>query len=271
MTFPKPALFTGHVLHRRVHPVWHSLRYRVFSILVDLDDIDGLVRRCRLFSHNRWNALSLNDRDHADGETADLAGFARNLIKERADLTADRVLMFTFPRVFGHVFNPLTVYFGLRNDGSPLAVIHEVNNTFGGRTHYVCRAEQTADGVTIEQAGKRLLVSPFNGEHGRYGFRLGFDDEQISLGVALKVAGRAILNTSYASRRTEASDFNIVRLLAAMPLMTLKVISVIHLEAFKLWLKGLRPPRPLKIALRGRHDRMIGTSGPQSQISGRKA
>lgn len=271
MTFPKPALFAGNVLHRRVHPVWHSLRYRVFSILVDLDDIDGLASQCRLLSHNRWNALSLNDRDHADGETADLAGFTRDLISERTGLTVDRVFMFAFPRVFGHVFNPLTVYFGLRKDGSPAAVIYEVNNTFGGRTHYVCRAEQTADGVTIEQAGKRLLVSPFNGEHGRYGFRLDFDDERMSLGVALKVAGRAILNTSYASTRIEASDFNIVRLLSAMPMMTLKVISVIHLEALKLWLKGLRPPRPLKTVLRGRHDRMVDGQGSQSSISGGKA
>lgn len=271
MSFPASGLFAGTVLHRRVHPVRHSLRYRVFSILVDLDDIEATVRRSRLFSHNRWNALSFHDSDHADGDTSDLAGFTRSLIRQKTGKTADQVFMFTFPRVFGYVFNPLTVYFGLWADGSPLAMIYEVNNTFGGRTHYVCPVRQSGDALAIDNAGKRLLVSPFNGERGRYGFRLDIDDDRMTLGVALKEAGRAILNTSYASTRKEVTDTNILRLLAAIPAMTIKVITVIHWEALKLWIKGLRPPRRLKAALRGRHDGMVFDRHAQPQLEGRKA
>ena len=262
MSFPKPAFFAGAVMHRRIRPVQHRLRYRVFSVLVDLDDIETLTRRCRLFSHNRFNLLSLHDRDHADGAIPDLAWFARDLVSSRLGFTPTRVFMLAFPRVLGYVFNPLTVYFCLNEEGAVAGLIYEVNNTFGGRVHHVCRVD-SGERIGVDTAAKRLLVSPFNGEHGRYGFRLKFDEEQITLGVALKDAGAAVMNASYATKRVVANDRNILWLAAAMPLMTVKVFVGIHFEALKLLLKGLRPPRPLKITLKGRHDRIVpGTNQP---------
>lgn len=267
MIVPGQALYVGTVVHRRVSPVKHRLRYRVFSVLADLDDIGGLARRCRLFSHNRWNALSLYDRDHADGATPDLAWFVRDLVNRRLGFVPERVFMLTFPRVFGYVFNPLTSYFCFNRDGLAAAV-YEVNNTFGGRTHYVCSIDTTDGETATASAGKRLLVSPFNGEHGRYGFRLRFSGESITQGVALKEAGKPIVNTSYAASHVEATDFNIVGLLTRFPFMTLKVVGGIHVEAARLWLKGLRPPRPLGETLRGRHDQLLGTdeTGPEYKI-----
>lgn len=263
MTFPGPALFIGQVIHRRVFPRRHSLRYRVFSVLVDLDTLDETVRGCRLLSHNRWNLFSLHDRDHGDGTTDDLAGFVRKLVDRRLGMQAKRVLMFCFPRVLGYVFNPLTVYFCLDGDGRVIAVVHEVNNTFGGRTHYVCRVDGDAEGggVSVQGAAKHLIVSPFNAERGQYGFRLCYDDDRLTIGVAVREAGRALMNASYASSRLALSDANILRLAATVPLMTLKVIAAIHFEAIKLWLKGLRPPSPVRASVRGRHDHLIGDQG----------
>ncbi len=203
MTFPKPALYAGKVMHRRINPIRHSLRYRAFSVLVDLDNITAAIGDSRLFSHNRWNVLSLCDRDHGDGETPDLAWFVRDLVRKRLGLGAYRVYMFAFPRVFGYVFNPLTVFFCLDRSGAVAAIVYEVNNTFGGRTHYVCRVSETAGQLSVGSANKQLLVSPFNGECGRYGFRLDFDDQRLVLGVALRQSGRPVLNTSYASTRRE--------------------------------------------------------------------
>ena len=268
MSFPKPALFAGKVLHRRINPVRHSLRYRAFSVLVDLDNIAGAFSDSRLFSHNRWNVLAIYDRDHGDGATPDLAWFVRDLVRQRLGIGVQRVYMFAFPRVFGYVFNPLTVYFCLDRAGELTAVVYEVNNTFGGRTHYACRARVSAGHLKIENATKQLLVSPFNKTRGRYGFRLDFDDERLVLGVSLKETGKPVLNTSYASSRNEPTDINIVRLVSAIPLMTLKVVAAIHLEALKLWIKGLRPPRPLRQALGNGHDRQCehGSIAPETSV-----
>jgi DUF1365 family protein len=242
MNFPAPGIFSGEVAHRRVAPVRHMLRYRVFSVLVDLEDIDGFARRSRFFSHNRWNLLSLYDRDHGDGETGDLAGFIRRIVAAEVGPAAiASIYMHAYPRVLGYVFNPLTVYFCLDEGRRPVAVVYEVNNTFGGRTHYVSRAGGRDRAVTIGGAEKRMAVSPFNGEHGRYGFRLGFDAGRLAIGVTLAEGGRAVMNAWYAARRHELSDWRVLFLAASIPLMTLKVIGAIHLEAGRLWLKGLRP------------------------------
>ncbi|MEX0347317.1 MAG: DUF1365 domain-containing protein [Rhizobiaceae bacterium] len=262
MSFPKPALFSGTVLHRRVFPKWHSLRYRAFSVLLDLDHIGSFANSCRLFSHNRWNILSIHDRDHADGETPDLAWFVRDIVRRRLDLRAERVLMFTFPRVLGYVFNPLTVYFCLGKSGEVSAIVYEVNNTFGGRVHYACKVTDADGQVSVDGASKRLLVSPFNGERGRYGFKLDFDDEKVVIGVSLKEAGRPIINTSYATSSVSATDTNIARLVTTMPFMTLKVMIAIHIEALKLWLKGLRPPAPLRNANKACSAGILGGAGP---------
>lgn len=248
MMGPAPQLLTGAVVHQRVHPLRHRLRYRVFSVLVDLDQIESAASVCRLFSHNRWNLLSLHDSDLADGQQHDLAGHARRLVAAKhPELAIDRVLLLTYPRVLGYVFNPLSVYFCLNRNDDLAAVIYEVSNTFGERISYVCRV---ADGH-VDPADKRMLVSPFNEKNGAYGFRVAIDDREITVGVSLKHNAKPLLNTWYRAKRRPLTDARIAFATLTVPFMTLKVIAAIHLEAGKLWLKGLRPPK------RGTPDRPI--------------
>ncbi len=51
------ALYDGVVIHRRFAPRVHRLRYRLFQLLIDLDELPMLDRDLRLFGHNRF-ALS---------------------------------------------------------------------------------------------------------------------------------------------------------------------------------------------------------------------
>lgn len=242
MSFPAPALFSGDVVHKRVFPVRHRLRYRVFSVFVNVEDIGALTRRSRFFSHNRWNLLSLYDRDHGDGRKEGPGRFVRRLVARHLD--EDRIAeirMLAFPRVLGYVFNPLTTYFCLDRHGALLALVYEVNNTFGGRTHYVCGVTRHGDVLHVEPVEKHMAVSPFNEDIGQYGFRLRHDRHSLVIGVSLRQRQRPILNTWYAAERRPVTDAQILSLLARMPLMTFKVIAAIHLEAARLWLKGLRP------------------------------
>ena len=68
MTTPDEAIYVGTVVHKRLRPVRHALRYRVFSCLFDCDRLDALDARLRLFSYNRFNVFSLLDADHTGGE-----------------------------------------------------------------------------------------------------------------------------------------------------------------------------------------------------------
>lgn len=243
-------LLTGAVVHQRVHPLRHRLRYRVFSVLVDLDRLEDAAGSCRLFSHNRWNLLSFHDSDLADGRQHDLAGHARDLVAAKyPELAIRRVLLLTYPRVLGYVFNPLSVYFCLDRNDDLAALVYEVSNTFGERISYVCGIE----GGHIDPADKRMLVSPFNEKNGAYGFRVAIDNRELTVGVSLKHNAKPLLNTWYRAERRPFTDARIALAALAVPFMTLKVIAAIHLEAGKLWLKGLRPPR------RGTPDRPIGS------------
>lgn len=237
--FPETSLFRGVVAHQRVMPVRHKLRYHVFSLLIDLDKLAEFTNQHRFFSHNRWNLLSLHDRDHGDGRQEDLAGYARNLLgKHLPQVNCEKVMLLTYPRVFGYVFNPLSVYIFLDADRQPIAVIYEVSNTFAGRTNYVSEIRNGR----IDQAEKHMIVSPFNGERGTYSFRLKHGEDALSIGVALRENNKAILNTWYNCRKIKTGDFQILKLVVSVPFMTLKVMAGIHFEAAKLWLKGLRPP-----------------------------
>ncbi len=108
----RDGLYFGTVIHRRVRPVHHKLRYRVFSLLLDCDKLDALAARCRLFSHNRHNLFSLFDRDFGDG--GDLCAYLDAIaFRALGHGKVVRFKMLCYPRILGYAFNPLTVYYGL--------------------------------------------------------------------------------------------------------------------------------------------------------------
>lgn len=243
MKFDGSSILLGDVVHARVTPMHHKLSYRTFSILLDLENMEQVAGKCRLFSHNSWNVLSFFDQDHADAKHTNLADYARKLVKEKlSHSNIGKVYLMTYPRVFGYVFNPLSVYFCHAPDGECVALIYEVNNTFGGRISYV----QSINDTHIDPAKKQLLVSPFNEKTGDYTFAAHQHENQLTIGVALRDQQTPILKTWYKAKHVEFNDMQIIRISLTRPLMTMKVMAAIHYEALKLWLKGLRPPKSFK-------------------------
>jgi DUF1365 family protein len=233
------ALYFGAVVHTRLRPRIHTLRYRVFSVLFDIDRLEDLDRRLRFFSRNRFNLVSLFDRDHGDGSA--LGPYLRGIAQRAApEAGIERFLMLCYPRIFGYAFNPLTVYFGLDASENVRLTIYEVNNTFGQRHTYSLRAEPNADGVIWQQCEKRFFVSPFNEATGTYSFHVGPIGEELTLGVALRDADGPKLKAWFRGLREELTDASLVSALARTGWMTVKIIVAIHFEAARLRLKGLR-------------------------------
>ena len=235
------ALYQGVVVHKRLAPVRHALRYHVFSLLLDCEALPQLDRRLRLFSYNRFNVLSLYDTDHGDGRA--LAHYVRD-IAAKSGAEIDRFVMLCYPRVLGYGFNPVTVYFGLAADGRPKLIVYEVNNTFGERKSYVIPVAADAGSDTVSQAcRKSFYVSPFNPVEGRYSFHLTPPGEELTVGIALENDDGPVLKAYFRGARSELSDATLLAALLRTGWLSVKVIAAIHFEALKLWFKGLRPTR----------------------------
>ena len=240
------SLYFGTVAHQRLRPVRHELRYRVFSLLLDLDEIPALARRLRLFSHNRFNLFSFHDRDHGGRRAEPPRSYVEaQLARAGIALEGGPIRLLCFPRVLGYVFNPLSIYFCHHRDGALRAVLYEVSNTFGEQHGYLIPVDQ-ADGEIVRQScAKAFYVSPFMAMEGRYEFRLAPPAERLAVYIRQSDREGPILHASIEGQRASMSDATLLRAFLRYPLMTVKVIAGIHWEALRLWRKGLRiVPRP---------------------------
>ena len=252
----RSALYAGIVTHRRLRPRPHRLRYRVFWMLLDLDEIGRLTRRLRLFSHNRFNALSFFDADHGDGSGRPLRDQVEDHLRAAGLATnGGAIRLFCMPRVFGFGFNPLSVYFCYQRDGSLAAILYEVHNTFRERHSYLIPVERDvaaagvagAPGAVIDQhCRKGFYVSPFMDMEMSYSFRVAVPDQRVMIAIRAADQDGLLLAAALTGQRSALTDVALLRALATHPLLTLKVIGAIHWHALRLLLKGLKlRPRPL--------------------------
>lgn len=230
------ALYTGHVAHMR--PGKHRLRYPVFMLTLDLDDIPAELKR---FKHNRRALFSLFDRDHAERGDAPLKPQIEAKLRD-AGISWDggRIVLLTMPRLFNYVFNPLSVYFCYRRDASIAALVHEVSNTFGESHFYVLPPRVEANGAIKQSCAKDFFVSPFLEGGLRYEFNITPPGERVAVGMIVKRGDDIALTAAFAGERRDLTDKQLLRAWIANPLMTFKVIAGIHWEAMLMMLKGVR-------------------------------
>ena len=236
------AFYVGHVVHHRLTPKRYSLRHRVYWMLLDLEELAELNALLRLFSHNGSNMISLHDRDHGDGSGTPLREQALGHLRAAGlDVTGISIRLLCMPRVAGYDFNPLSVYYCSRSSGNLIAMIYEVNNTYGGRHTYVIPVSGQPEraGKTVHQAcDKEFYVSPFMDLDLTYLFQAGRPGDDIRLSVQVSKNDRAVINTSLHGGRRDLTDFNILRLAATHPALPVKVTGAIYWHALKLWWRG---------------------------------
>lgn len=236
------ALYPGHVTHARLKPRMHKLSYRVYSLLLDLDELDTVDRRLGWFSVDRFNLFSFYRKDRGDGTGHDLKGQVESAMRTAGvEPDGGPIRLLTMPRLCGWAFNPISTYFCYRLDGGVAAILWEVDNTFHQRHAYMIPVEQTGPGGEIVQhCDKAFYVSPFMDMDLRYEFHVYPPEETLSIRIDTFDAEGKVLGARHVARKQALTDGALLRAFFAIPFLTLRVIGGIHWEALKIWLKRVR-------------------------------
>lgn len=243
---PLPAcLLDGDVGHTRLGPRRHSLRYRMHSILLDIDGPALAEVRSPLFSVGRFNLISFHARDHGRGEDRLRPWVEDQLAAAAADFPLGRVQILAAPRVLGLVFNPVTVLFCHDKAETLRAVIFQVSNFHGGRCAYTFLLPPGMGEESLRfSSAKRFFVSPFNTPDGEYRFRLDRDRTGLRLGIQLYRDGGCTLSAVHKCAIRPLDTPSLVRAGLTLPFNTIKIVGAILFEALRLRLKGLKMYTP---------------------------
>jgi DUF1365 family protein len=243
MSLPGSSLLAATVMHQRLRPMRHRLRYRALFMLLDLDELGALDARLKCFGLNRRGMFAFHESDHGATDGVRLRQHIDGQLLAAGIPAGGRVRLLTMPRILGHAFNPLSIFLCEHPGGGMAAVIYEVTSTFGERHRYLVEVEpdQRHAGTLQHACGKRLLVSPFMDMDLRYRFNVQLPtDEQPDLVVHIDTcdAQGVVLQASMAAPCAELTDAKLLSAFMRSPLLGLKVLAAIHWEALRLLLKG---------------------------------
>lgn len=238
----EPSVLFGTVVHTRVVPTRHHFVYPVACLRLPLSALGRL--HVPLLGIGRANVFSVRAEDHGKRDGSDLRDWVREVLSEHrlAGVADGEVVLQTFPRMFGHVFNPVSFFFCHDRAGLLRAVIAEVNNTFGERHSYVVSRPdaEPLESADCPQVRKVFHVSPFCPVAGEYRFRFDVGDGHSRVSIEYRESGQLVLYTAIQGELTPLSAAPMREWLRRFPAMTLGVVWRIHVQAWRLWRKRLK-------------------------------
>lgn len=243
------STFPEHIQARTTHfrkgSGARQFTYSVDFVLIDPESDRGPS----LFSRNRFNLLSVWDRDHGGARDAGQGvSWARAQFEDRG-ISCDRILLLTQPRFLNMGFNPVSFWLGYKNDAL-IGTIAEVNNTFGDRHSYMCElgGKPLEPGAPLH-AEKMMHVSPFQTVDGQYSFVFNMLSEKILIKINLVMASGGVFANLVGSRKP-LSNLGILKMLVKRPFGSLRTIVLIYWQALQLKFRGetylTRPAPPKK-------------------------
>jgi len=239
-TIKSSFLCLAQVFHKRLLPSINQFSYRVFYICFEITRTKNLCSK--FLSLNRFNLFSFYEKDHGGRYGSSLDGWIREiLLSQNINHKIKKIFLMTHPRILGYVFNPVSFWFCLNEQEELIAVLAEVSNTFGENHNYLVFNE---DYSPIKQdqwfdADKQFYVSPFFEVKGSYKFRFIFDQNKIAAWIDyLSDSKQKSLLTNVICSKIDLNDVTLLKQFFTIPLMTLKVIFLIHWQALKLLFKG---------------------------------
>ncbi len=226
----KSKLFYGHVYHKRFTPRVHEFNYRSFFMQISLKELNSI--NLKLFSINRFNFFSFDFKDHGNRNSSDLNVFAEKLLKSHnLPNDYDDIVIHTIPRILGYIFNPVSFWYIIKNNQT-VAIIAEVNNTFGETKSYVLDPQKP-------QSDKLMQVSPFNQIVGNYKFSFQEKPNYSKVHISYLIENSPVIHASTEGHEIPFNDFELFKLFLKLPIHNLMIVSLIHFEAIRLFIKKI--------------------------------
>ena len=233
-------IYNGTVIHKRFKPKEHFFKYKVFSLLIDLSELESLDKKISFFSLNKFNIISFYEKDHGNRDGSSLIEWVKfNLNENKINSKNIKIKLLCYPRILGYVFNPLSVFFIYNESEKLVSILYEVKNTFGEQHTYIFKIDSDQN-LYQHNCSKKFHVSPFIEMNCKYFFRILKPSEKILIIIDQYDQEDKILYASQDGKRTDFTSSQLIKSYIKHPLMTFKVILAIHFEAFKLWTKGIK-------------------------------
>jgi len=239
------CLYKAKVMHHRLAPKDHRFHYEIFMFYLDLDEIDNLAKRLKFISRNRFNFFNFRDKDHLqlprekpDGSKNIKQHITDYLQLNGVNIDDGRIMVLTNLCTFGYQFNPVSFYFCYNEAGQPVCSIVEVCNTFLEMKPYFLGAGTLNNDQYILNTTKYFYVSPFIEMDTNFDFDLHIPGEKLNIKIDdYDKQGKRFFISTLAGSRKPLNDRMLLLYFVSFPLITLKVISLIHWQALKLWFK----------------------------------
>ncbi len=235
----KSSLYQCKIFHKRLKPVERQFTYSVFMMSLDLDELDQLSKKHWLFSRNSWNIYCIRDADYLDEGT-------EKTIKEKLfdfletkkfDLTKiSTCYLQTFPRIFGYQFNPVSFYYLENDSGEVIATVAEVGNTFLEKKMFLIDEKDKRGWYKLKTA-KAFYVSPFSKVNDYFDFQIGPKDEKWSININDEDDEGLVLVSTIRGHQKSFSTLRLSWYTIRYPLLTLRVIFLIHWHALIMWIR----------------------------------
>jgi len=234
------SIYNGHVIHKRFWPKKHFFKYKVFSLLIDLSELYQLEKELTLFSYNKFNVLSFYDIDHGPRDGSSLIDWVKeNMTKNNINTDGITIKLLCYPRIWGYVFNPLSVFFVYDKNSNLVSILYEVKNTFNEQHTYIFKLKKSEE-LIEHSCRKKFHVSPFIEMDCTYYFKIAKPDEKISVYINLYADENKLLVALQEGIKVNLNNKNLIKVFLSHPMMSFKIILAIHFEAFRLSAKGIK-------------------------------
>jgi len=240
MSLFNSCIYSGFITHRRFKPKRHFFSYKTFSFLIDLNEIETLDKKINFFSYNRFNILSFYDVDHGPRDGSPLNAWVKKILAEaKINIGSGTIKLLCYPRLFGYVFNPLSIFYCYGENLKLKAILYEVKNTYNEQHTYVFSASSSSN-LILHKCDKKFYVSPFMEMKTFYNFRLLNPGKILNVFIKQGDEEGTLLTACQVGKKIEMSSKNLLFQFLKHPLMSFKIILAIHFEALRLWIKGVK-------------------------------
>ncbi|WP_316782629.1 DUF1365 domain-containing protein [Pedobacter frigiditerrae] len=247
------SIYSAKVMHHRLAPKKHSFWYNVYMFYIDLDEVETLDKKLRWFSYNRFNLFSFRDKDHLelkkvkgrkDGGASHISTkqqITTYLKSHNVEIGNGKIMLLTNLSVLGYNFNPVSFYFCFDENSHPLCAVAEISNTYHEMKMFFLGKDELEGNTFKQRIQKHFYVSPFIDLDDFFDFNLVIPTEKLDIKIDDygKEGNRFFISTLKGEQKP-LTNANMLRYFFAIPMIPLRIMWLIHWQAFKLWIKKIQ-------------------------------